>query len=435
MGRLHPLIVHLPIGFLLLAALLNVLSYRKRYAQLQHAVPLILLLGFISAALSCITGLLLAGSGDYDTDQLANHRLAGIILAVASGSIYFLHKKIGTRALTVSLLALTILLTYTGDLGGGLTHGSGYLSLATLTQGERKLPDNPDDVLVFEDIVHPILEKKCAQCHQGGKIKGNLSVQTWESLLKGGKHGPAITPGKLKESELYKRVTLNPADEKFMPSDGKPPLTRTELAVITWWIEKADAAVGKKLKDCKDRDAIRPQIASLLGKSSTTASLSKDPATADPADTSGPPPQHINPEIPATVAVSLIDNLRKKGWMVRVMLQKPVMLDLTLPAGAAKRSIQQDLTGMEKNIIWLNLSGNNFTDTDLAFLKQLSNLEKLRLEKNPLTDAIADDLTGLHHLEAVNLNETKLTGNGLDRLRTNPSIKRIYTWHTAVKEP
>jgi Leucine-rich repeat (LRR) protein len=119
------------------------------------------------------------------------------------------------------------------------------------------------------------------------------------------------------------------------------------------------------------------------------------------------------------------------------MLQKPVMLDVTLPASPGKKaaSIKDVLTGMEKNIIWLNVAGNGLTDADLHFLKQLSNVEKLRLERNPLTDGITDDLIGLHHLEAVNLNETKITGNGLARLQKNASIKRIYTWHTAVKQP
>jgi Leucine-rich repeat (LRR) protein len=123
--------------------------------------------------------------------------------------------------------------------------------------------------------------------------------------------------------------------------------------------------------------------------------------------------------------------------MVRTMLQTPAMLDVTLPAGSRKKTSQlkDELAGLEKNIIWLNLSDNGFTDGDLAFLKQLSNLEKLRLEKNPLTDSISGDLAGLHHLEAVNLNETKLTNSGLARLEKNPTLKRIYTWKTAVKQP
>lgn len=417
LGHLHPLIVHLPIGFLLLAALLDLLSHSKRYIHLGHAVPFILLAGFISAILACIFGFMLSQTGDYDADLLEKHKIAGIALTVLSGLLYLLTKKLPARIFTFLLLAMVVLVSYGGHLGGGLTHGTDYLSLTSLSQEERKPPISPDSALVYEDIIHPILEKKCAQCHQGSKLKGKLSVGTLQTLLKGGKHGPAVTPGKLTESELYKRVTLDPSDEHYMPSDGKPPLTKQEVAIITWWIEKAGAAVGVKITAYKNS-----------GLATTTE-------TAD--DSTGLPIQHLNPEIPQTLNPSLVDNLRKKGWMVRTMLQAPAMLDVTLPPGSRKKTsqVKDELAGLEKNIIWLNLSDNGFIDGDLAFLKQLSNLEKLRLEKNPLTDNISGDLAELRHLTAVNLNETKITNTGLARLEKNPTLKKIYTWRTAVRQP
>jgi uncharacterized membrane protein len=408
LGHLHPLIVHLPIGFLLLAALLNLLTYHKRYIHVGHAVPFILLLGFIAAILSCLFGFIQAGSGDYDQNQLNSHKIAGLALTLLSGILCAGMKKIPARVFTFLLLIMTAIMTYGGHLGGGLTHGSDYLSLSIISQTARTLPANPDSALVFEDIIHPILEKKCAQCHQGSKTKGNLSVQSLQTLLKGGKHGPAVLPGRLTESQLYKRITLDPSDEKFMPSDGKPSLTKQEMAVIIWWIEKGNASEGVKM------------------------SAFKNGAPPVEEDSGSALMQHVNPEIPATFNASLVDNLRKKGWVVRIMLQSPAMLDVTLPAGAHRKP--DDLSGLEKHIVWLNLSDNGFRDGDLAFLKQLSNLEKLRLEKNPLTDSISGDLVTLRHLEAVNLNETKLTDEGLARLKKNPSLKRIYTWKTGVRQ-
>jgi hypothetical protein len=96
-----------------------------------------------------------------------------------------------------------------------------------------------------------------------------------------------------------------------------------------------------------------------------------------------------------------VENLRRKGLTVRVMLQHPVMLDVTLPAGSGRHlsDIQGDLVKVAGNIIWLNLSDNGLTENDLGFLKQLSNLEKLRLEKNPIADGISDHLAALQHLE------------------------------------
>ena len=112
------------------------------------------------------------------------------------------------------------------------------------------------------------------------------------------------------------------------------------------------------------------------------------------------------------------------------------MLDITLPANSGIKiaDIKSDLMPLAKNIIWLNLSGNNFTDNDLAILRSFINLEKLRIEKNPVTDGISNDLISLKHLEAVNLNETKITDLTVANLKKNPGIKRIYTWGTAVKQ-
>jgi hypothetical protein len=44
-GRFHPLIVHLPIGFLLLGVFFYLLSLRKKYERLYAAVPSSLLIG------------------------------------------------------------------------------------------------------------------------------------------------------------------------------------------------------------------------------------------------------------------------------------------------------------------------------------------------------------------------------------------------------
>ena len=98
------------------------------------------------------------------------------------------------------------------------------------------------------------------------------------------------------------------------------------------------------------------------------------------------------------------------------------------------RDIEKELSIVAGNVIWLNLSDNNLTENDLEILKQMNNLEKLRLEKNPVGDQIVDLLSQLQHLEAVNLNETLLTNSGLARLRRHTSLQRVYTWNTPVTE-
>jgi uncharacterized membrane protein len=89
-GRLHPLVVHLPIGFLLLASIFEIISYKEKYAHLKSSVSFILLLGFISAVFACILGYILSLSGDYETTALNNHKNSGILLALFSGLLYLI---------------------------------------------------------------------------------------------------------------------------------------------------------------------------------------------------------------------------------------------------------------------------------------------------------------------------------------------------------
>src|SRR5437016_3655183 len=58
--------------------------------------------------------------------------------------------------------------------------------------------------VLFDKDIEPILAGKCLFCHSGNITKGDLDMGTFESLMKGGKNGPAILPGKASESLLVK---------------------------------------------------------------------------------------------------------------------------------------------------------------------------------------------------------------------------------------
>ena len=84
LGRMHPLLVHLPIGFLLLALLLDAIAYIPKYAHLRSAVSFALLAGFAAAVITCCSGYRLSLTGDYDYKTLSHHKIAGIILSSLS---------------------------------------------------------------------------------------------------------------------------------------------------------------------------------------------------------------------------------------------------------------------------------------------------------------------------------------------------------------
>src|ERR1700733_1010760 len=93
LGHLHPIIVHLPIGILLLACLFMWQSRKNKYENLQPFINIILFWGMTSAVAACITGFILSQSGGYDTGLVNWHQWMGISVALLSIVIYFLRKK------------------------------------------------------------------------------------------------------------------------------------------------------------------------------------------------------------------------------------------------------------------------------------------------------------------------------------------------------
>ncbi len=420
LGRLHPLIVHLPIGFLILAIIVDLVSYSKRYRHLASAVPFTLALGFSTAVAACVLGFLLSRTGDYDDAVLQRHQTSGIVLTIFAGVLYLARTTLVRHRVELSRSVFSILgvvvfglVLYTGHLGGSLTHGSDYLSLHLLTKDNRKAITNPEKALLFEDIVHPILERKCFQCHRQDKRKGRLSLESLEAILTGGKSGPAVVAGDPVNSELVRRILLDPGDEEFMPSDGKTPLTEVETDIIRWWVEGGRATSGIPLSELEGADVILSLVDEFLEVDRSSVTLTED----------------ISFAFPDTVPV---ERLRSKGVVVRIVDHQPVKLDVTLPSRSGIRmdEIRDDLNRLAGSIIWINLSDNNFTEDELDILASLSGVQRIRLEKNPISDGIAHHLAALKSLEVVNLNQTKLTCAGLSALRKNEAIKRIYTWKT-----
>ena len=88
--------------------------------------------------------------------------------------------------------------------------------------------------------IAPIFEERCADCHAGEDADGEFSLETYELLLKGGKAGKVIEPGKAEESLLVKFLEGRSGKEgknRFMPPGKKEHLTPEEIALIRQWID------------------------------------------------------------------------------------------------------------------------------------------------------------------------------------------------------
>ena len=85
----------------------------------------------------------------------------------------------------------------------------------------------------LETRAQAILSERCQGCHGEARMS-ELDVRQIDTILKGGKRGPAIVPGKSTESLLYRAIIQ--AGELKMPP-GKPPLPAEDLETIRQWID------------------------------------------------------------------------------------------------------------------------------------------------------------------------------------------------------
>jgi hypothetical protein len=92
----------------------------------------------------------------------------------------------------------------------------------------------------FYAKIQPILEASCLECHQGGKPKGGLHLDTLAGALKGGKSdGAAIVPGDPAKSSLLARIRSEDPDEMMPPKGHR--LAATDIALIEQWIKEGAA--------------------------------------------------------------------------------------------------------------------------------------------------------------------------------------------------
>src|SRR4051812_11413003 len=65
--------------------------------------------------------------------------------------------------------------------------------------------DGPVD---FEREISPILKKNCTACHNKAKAEGDLSLESPETMLKGGSSGPGAVAKKGAESLVVTRAAI-----------------------------------------------------------------------------------------------------------------------------------------------------------------------------------------------------------------------------------
>ena len=130
LGRFHVLVLHLPIGIVLLAIVSEFAAKLPRWSSADQAASLLWALGSITAVLTVVIGLMHAGEGGFDAGDLSAHRAWGIGFALLTIAVTVLRSvalSAYRRLQPVAAILLVIAMTMTGHYGGNLTHGQTYL--------------------------------------------------------------------------------------------------------------------------------------------------------------------------------------------------------------------------------------------------------------------------------------------------------------------
>jgi uncharacterized membrane protein len=444
-GHFHPVVVHLPIGMLMIAAIFEFISRKKGLEVLQPAIAPILWWGMITAIISCIFGYLLSTSGEYSEDTLFWHQWMGIGVALVALGAWYMKKNwqhdAGLKKVYMpSIYGLVILLTGTGHLGGNMTHGEDYLytytpepfrSIAGLpprtsgTGGGAKKIENIEQALVYQDIIAPVMEQKCWSCHNANKIKGQLRMDKIELLAKGGENGPIFKANDPENSEMLKRVLLDIEDEHHMPPKGKTPMTEQEIALLHWWI-KSGAKFDTKVAQAKPDEKIKPILAALAGGTMLAATASTSGGETISAV--------FNEKISAASEKD-IKKLTDLNVIVMPVAKDQNFLDVNfINARGLDDSKISLISNLADQIVWLKLGNTKVTDKSLGEIAKLKNLTRLNLEHTAITDAGIAQLKDLKYLEYINLFDTKITDAGIKELAKLKGLKKIYCWQTKVTQ-
>ncbi|MPR33535.1 c-type cytochrome domain-containing protein [Salmonirosea aquatica] len=442
-GRFHPVLVHLPIGFLLLAAFLAI---GRRFGKIhvhETTLSVILFWSAVSATLACGAGYLLSLGGGYEEELLDEHMWQGLGVAAfawiawAVKSEAFAHRIPFGPAFYLPAFGLaTVLTMVAGHHGGSLTHGDGYLtaytpepfrSLAGIPPRQEQLTEikpiaNVPEAVVYRDIVQPILSVHCTQCHNATKKKGDLRMDTFEYLTKGGENGVVFVAGKSTESELLKRCLLPLDNDDHMPPIGKPQLSDNQIALLTWWIDQG-APVDKKVAELKSDDKIKPALAS-LSEGENAGGAGYKPT--------GSPVLSLKVPEPDEKAVQSLESL---NLLVTPVASEQNLIEVSAVNAPEFSDAQVPLlTPLSSQIVWLKLGSTSITDPAITEISKLKNLNKLHLEYTGITDAGLKNLKNLPYLEYLNLIGTKVTDSGLQSLASLKAIKNVYVWKSAVTE-
>ncbi len=416
-GRVHPLLLHFPIVILIMAMLLEFFSFRKDMASNAFYKKLtyyLLLSGTLLAGVTVFMGLILSHEEGYSGETLQWHKWTGAAIFFVASVIYFIRNTGWYKSALAKAGAIVTVLVIivSGHFGAAITHGDNFISQPlAVYYPEQQVPF--EQAVVFNDVIKPVIVKKCASCHNPDKLKGELILTDSASVMKGGKSGKLFNPETPELSLLIQRIHLPVDEKKHMPPAGRPQLTDVEAMLLTRWIQSKKIYFSEKVAELPEQDSLRMVAATVLQPSDvvevydfsaadekTVAKLNTDYRTILP----------LAKESPA-LAVNLYN---RDVYSVKQL---------------------QELDAVKKQVVSLDLNKLPVSDADLKSISQFENLRHLYLNFTDITAIGLKALLPLQHLQSLAISGTKI--NYKDLIAVLPVLKDLKTiavWNTPLSE-
>ncbi len=421
-GQLHPLLIHFPIGILLMAIALQFFQIFSK-KDFNSSITILVLIGSIFAGISCLAGWLLASSGDYNAEIVFFHRWSGIATFILALASYFC-----IRYRNYLFGVLLILIIVTGHYGSILTYGEGYFlkptadsSVTIQTKNRRllKIENSQGETKAYfypyEDQIVPILKSKCYSCHSIQKKKGGLRLDSEFFIRKGGKHGRVFIPGNSLKSHLYANLILPEDDDLHMPPAGKKQLTLLEIQLIEKWISTGAPFGEVEQKMVLASSELSSQAIDLPNSDLIPVEKQMDIAPLSPSENS-------TLSILKEAKISIVSSGAKNQWISLNFINVKSDFNALL---AQSKSIKTHVS---------ELKLTDFYQIDFSAIRDFSNLRILNLGHTNLKDVDLEIFKDLGKLEQLNLYGTKITDVGLMRLAECQRLKVLYLWDTKVSE-
>ena len=402
LGKFHPVVLHLPIGALYLTFCLFLL---EKFFKTKYTIPIRfgLLFSFTFSVLSAVLGYFLYLGDDFSGDLIDRHMWLGISTTLFIGGLLWIHKTSKyLNYFTPSFVVTIILLSITGHFGGQITHGSEYLKLPDFSQTTNLT--NIDSIALYKTVVMPILDNKCVKCHNQNKSKGDLMMNSKEAILKGGESGAILVSFDASSSHLYNYPNLPIDDKMHMPPEGNSQLTENEIELLKIWIDKG--ANFEEYSSLESFDVDQREVV-----------MSFIPADLPIVD----PPRKKDLE-------SLLDlNFRLERNSITNNYVEAKFLGKNL-----KSKHLNALLRIKDQLIKLDLSNSNLNDNLVSKLNSLKNLKYLKINNTKITDKGLSSISS--SLESLNLNENKVSFDGLQEVLSEGTLQTVYLWNTNISD-